>query len=172
MPTDSKFKGHFEPIHAAHAIEQVVFILRTEQPLDEVFFLQAWEKAKQFKTEADMPGQPQTITLAFGLTMPQQPPPRLFVLNRTAADGTLEKELRIENNSMSFTTFRYTRWDEVWSQARRYFIGILPIYAENSKIAAVGLNYIDKFKWVGELSECKTNILNASWLEVFVPAYL
>ena len=162
MPTDTKPKGYFEPIHAAHAIEQVAFILQMEPPLAHESFSQICEIAKQFKTEADMPGQSEfkTLAFAFGPTMPQHsPPPSPLVLNRIAADGTPEKELRVDVNSISFTTFRYTRWEAAWSQARRYFEILVPTYIENTKIAAMGLNYIDKFKWVGELSECKTNIL-------------
>jgi uncharacterized protein (TIGR04255 family) len=172
MPTDTKPKGHFEPIHAAHAIEQVAFILQMEQPLAHESFSQICEIAKQFKTEADMPGQPEfkTLAFAFGPAMPQHsPPPSPLVLNRMAADGTPEKELRVDVNSISFTTFRYTRWEEAWSQARRYFEALVPTYIENTKIAAMGLNYIDKFKWVGELPECKTNILMRSGSKYLCP---
>ncbi len=170
MSNEINPKGYFEPIHAAHAIEQVAFMLRMEPPLNEASFSQVCEIAKQFKTESDMPGQPEFRTLAFGFgpSIPQQLP-KPFVLNRIAADGTPEKELRIESNSISFTTFRYTRWDAVWAQARRYFETMIPTYAENTKIAAVGLNYIDKFKWVGELSECKTNLLMQSGSKYVCP---
>lgn len=161
MPSETNPKGHFEPIHAAHAIEQVAFVMQMEQPLDEASFSRVRDIAKQFKTESDLPGQPEvkTMAFAFGRSAPQQPPATPFVLNRIAADGSPERELRVESNSISFTDFRYTRWDAVWTQARRYFEVMIPIYAEYSKIAMVGLNYIDKFKWVGELPECKTNLL-------------
>jgi len=173
MPTETKPKGHFEPIHAAHAIEQVAFLLQMGEPLDEKSFKEACEIAiKQFKNESDMPGQPEFKRLAFsiGPEMPlQSPPPPPFLLNRIAADGTPEKELRIENNLISFTTYRYTRWEDIWSQARKYFEILIPIYSSKSNVGAVGLNYIDKFKWVGELSECKTNSLMRSGSKYLCP---
>ena len=45
-------KGQFEPIHAAHSIEHVVFVLRFESSLDDEIFAQVRNAAKKFETEA------------------------------------------------------------------------------------------------------------------------
>lgn len=156
MSNESNPQGHWEPIHAAHAIEQVAFVLQLEQPLDEASFTKVREAAKQFKTESDMPGQ-RELRLAFSFGTPPTSAP--FILQRVATDGTAEKELQIDSNSIIFKNFRYTRWDDAWLQARKYFAALAPIYAAKVKIVGIGLNYIDKFKWVGNLQECKTNLL-------------
>ena len=168
MPNVLNPRGHFEPIHAAHAIEQVAFVLRMEQPLEEASFALAREAVKQFKNESDLPGQAEVKTLAFAfgpVGQPSQHPsqflsqPSPIVLNRMAADGTPEKELRIDHDSITFKTLRYTRWEAAWLQARKYFEIMVPIYAANMKIAGISLNYVDKFKWVGNPTECRMSLL-------------
>lgn len=164
MPNILNQSGRFEPIHAAHAIEQVVFVLQLERALDEASFSNAREAVKQFKVETDMPGLTaiQTFTLAIGPSgqVPSPPSsPSGVMLSRTGADGTVEKELRVERDSVTFRSSLYTRWDAVWLQARKYFEAVVPIYAANAKITGISLNYVDKFKWVGDLAECRTNLL-------------
>lgn len=164
MPDVLNQSGRFEPIHAAHAIEQVVFVLRVERPLDEASFSNAREAVKQFKVESDMPGQAeiQAFGLAigpFGQAPLPQSPIAGFALHRMCADGSIEKELRIERDSVTFRTSLYTRWDTVWLQARNYFEALVPIYAANARIVGISLNYVDKFKWAGDLTGCNTGIL-------------
>ena len=161
MSTEANPKGHWEPIHDAHAIEQVAFVLQMAQPIEEAPFARAREVAKQFKNESDLPGQRdiQRLAFSFGAQTPLPPPSVPLVLQRISADGTPEKELKIDSESITFKTFRYTRWNEAWLQARRYFEELVPIYAASGMAVGISLNYIDKFKWAGNLNECKTNLL-------------
>ena len=156
--------GHFEPIHAAHAIEQVVFVLQFEAPLSDESFAQVQACAKQFETDADMPRLMKLggISISFspaGQSAPVSSQKTGFMLRRMRADGSIEKELRVEPDSIVFMTSLYTRWDEVWTQAQGYFEKLAPIYAVNLKIAGIGLNYIDKFIWAGEKTECRADAL-------------
>lgn len=156
--------GQFEPIHAAHAIEQVVFVLRFESPLEEEVFTQVREATKQFETESDMPRRVKIQGISFAIPSAGQPPsfPSQIsgsMLQRMRADGSIEKELRVEPNSISFMSSLYTRWDAAWLQARSYFEVLAPIYAHHTKIIGVGLNYLDKFKWAGDKSECRADAL-------------
>jgi uncharacterized protein (TIGR04255 family) len=155
--------GCFEPIHAAHAVEQVVFVLQFEVSLSDEAFANVQECAKQFQTDADMPifmkrgGIAISFSPAGQSAIPSQKSG--FMLRRMRADGSVEKELRVEPDSITFMTSLYTRWDAVWMQARTYFEKLVSTYATNSKIVGVGLNYVDKFIWTGENSTCRADAL-------------
>lgn len=159
-----KKTGYFEPIHAAHAIEQVVFVLQFDTPLSEEVFAQVQASAKQFETEADLPRLMKRagISISFSPAGQSAPVPSQksgFMLRRMRADGSIEKELRVEPDSIAFMTSLYTRWDAIWMQAKNYFEKLAPIYAANSRIAGIGLNYVDKFIWAGDKAECRATAL-------------
>lgn len=157
-------KGQFEPIHAAHSIEHVVFVLRFESSLDDEIFAQVRNAAKKFETEADMPRREKQPGISFTVQAAGQLPATSvqisgLMLQRMRADGSIEKELRFDHNSIAFKTSLYTSWDMVWLQAKSYFEALAPIYAPHTKIAGVGLNYVDKFEWVGDRAKCRVDDL-------------
>lgn len=155
-------KEQFEPIHAAHAIESVVFVLRFESMLDDEIFAQVRDVAKRFQIEADMPQREKPAGFSFSMVAGGQTSPISgtgFILRRIRTDGSVEKELRLDQNSIAFMTSFYTRWDMVWSQAKTYFEALAPIYAAQAKISGIGLNYVDKFKWVGDKTKCRADDL-------------
>lgn len=157
--------ANFEPIHAAHAIEQVAFVVQFDRPFNDAIFSEIREISKRF--EADLPGKMEIQSMSFAigaqpvLQSPQQHAPTGLILRRTAPDGSVEAELRIEQRSLTFLTTRYTRWDEIWSQATVYFNVLLPLYITQAgaRLLAVSLNYIDKFAWNGNLANCTPNSL-------------
>jgi uncharacterized protein (TIGR04255 family) len=153
--------GHFEPIHSAHAIEQVVFVLKFETPIADDVFEQIRDASKQFQNGTDMPMHVKFSFQQFSADQAIPLPVQVsgFMLRRMRADGSVEKELRVEPGSVTFMTTLYTRWDAAWLQARRYFEALAPIYASRAKVSGVGLNYIDKFTWVGDMATCRATEL-------------
>ena len=166
MPNEPIQKGHFEPIHNAHAIEHVVFVLQIEPPLDDVRFAEIRKNATQFNDE--LPGRMdmQALRLAIGVPGIAGPvasrAPFGTTFNRSRADGAVESELSIDRNGVTFRTLLYTRWETVWKQAHRYFDALVPQYVAQGHITGISLNYVDKFVWIGDPSECKpTQFLRA-----------
>lgn len=163
MPDNRDQNGRFEPIHEAHAIEQVLFGLQFANPIDDDTFVKVRKAAEQFLPS--LPGRTdiQSITLAFGVPGPVGafssglPPGTVF--SKSRPDGTIENELRIERASVTFRTTLYTRWDAVWAGAHRYFEVILPIYVAQVGILGISLNFVDKFAWIGAISECRPKLL-------------
>lgn len=155
--------ANFEPIHAAHAIEQVAFVVQFDRPFNDDVFSKIKEITKQFETE--LPGKVQIQSLSFAIGVQpafqsaQQVSPDGLILRRTAPNGSIDAELRIERTSLTFLTTRYTHWDEIWAQANVYFKVLLPLYLNEVevKLLAVSLNYIDKFAWVGDLADFTPN---------------
>lgn len=168
MPEDLNQKGRFEPIHEAHAIEQVLFVLQFERPIDDVNFAEALKIAEQFQNELPGRAEIQGFELAIGAPVIVGPVPLGSVplgpsigsvFRRIGPDGTVQNELRLQRTSMTFRTSLYTRWDAVWTQTRKYFSDILIKYAAQTRMSGISLNYVDKFAWVGRMAECQPNLL-------------
>lgn len=164
MSTISTTKGHFEPVHSAHSIEQAVLVLHFDRPLEQARLSAAMGAANQFKSE--LPGSTPVIGGGFSVaiggspSMPMQMPATGVMLHRSAPDGTIESELRVEQASITFRTTRYSRWSAIWDQAKRYFSAVIGAYLENgSALVSISINFVDKFVWNGDQKDFDSSLL-------------
>jgi uncharacterized protein (TIGR04255 family) len=148
--------GHFEPIHDAHAIEQMALIVQFVTPLDSDRLALALRVADAFKEE--LPGRADLQALTFG-GVTRVPPIMGRSLSRTRPDGVTESELRVELSGISFRTTTYTRWDAIWERAQRYFNELMPFYLAVSGLSGISLNFQDRFYWSGAPSEMRAKFL-------------
>ncbi len=148
-------KGCFQPLHDAHAIEQVGIGVTFIDPLDDKAFREVIKAVKQ-EFGNELPGQAPVQTLQFALGAPSRPIPAIngYVFSRSRADGVVESELRMDANSFGFRTAVYTCWHEVWGEASRYFNLLIRLYCER-RISEIALNFVDKFNWIGAPEECR-----------------
>jgi hypothetical protein len=155
--------GHFEPIHGAHAIEQVSFVLQISQPLSDEQLRAAMERIRtNFAQELPGGGEIQQLRIGFGqisVIGAQPTPVSGRVYNITRPDGVLENELRVERTTIVFRTGAYSRWNPVWERVRRYFGEIIPIYAEAGATVGFNLSFQDKFYWAGDPAFCRAEAL-------------
>lgn len=159
---DSKPSGGFQPIHEAHAIEQVAFLIQFENSLQDDEFSVVRSQLGPFQDE--LPGRAEfQAAFVFGaISSPGQVSPSQSVgtvLQRVGPDGSIEKELRIERNGLTFRSLQYSRWQNVWASAKRYFEVLGPTYLTRSRLATVGLTYVDKFVWGGDMNDCRPGFL-------------
>lgn len=154
----------FEPIHDAHAIEQVAFVVQFDNSIDDTTFDEAKSITDQFNEE--LPGKRDVARQGFSIPLGKQASPinhpiiNTGIIRMSASrDGSIESELRIERSAITFLTTRYTRWKEIWGQASRYFNAVLPLYLENTNLIAVGMNYVDKFVWKGNSENFNPKLL-------------
>lgn len=156
-----KQAGEFEPIHAAHAIEQVAFVIQFDREFNEQTLAKLRVVAEQFKD--DLPGatEIQSIGFAFGAPIASVQHGQVAGLVRKSVgrDGSLECELRMDKTGITFVTTRYTRWNNAWEQVSKYLKALLPLYLEEANLLAIGLNYVDKFAWVGDPDKCDPALL-------------
>jgi uncharacterized protein (TIGR04255 family) len=150
----------FEPVHDAHAIEHVIFTLQFDRPIDDAS-VQRIKTAMSVFADA-LPGQNEirAFGMAFGPqgVSPLMPSAQVidgFVRTRVAPNGAVEKELRVERTGLFFRSAAYTRWIHVWGEARRYFSAAMAVVDESCRLAAYGLQYVDKFVWQGAIDECR-----------------
>lgn len=164
---DSKF----EPIHDAHAIEQVAIVLQFTKPLAGYDFQEIRKLADALKT--DFPGRSpiQTFMVAVGAggVMPGHPAQGI-VLTDTSRAGVITQELRLEHSSIAYRTTMYTRWASIWDKANQYFNKFLPLYLDGSELSAINLNYLDKFIWNGNFEESDPKLLLRSNSRYLTPS--
>lgn len=164
MTKETLVEQQFAPLHDAHAIEQVLIVLQLAQPINDASFEQVRIATAQFKGELPGHSQIQRLIVAIGQNPGLGGQPTAtgvdgFVMNLTAPNGVVESELLLQRTSITFRTTKYTRWQSVWEQARKYFEAVAEIYAKDNIIASASLNFIDKFVWVGDLSKCAPRLL-------------
>lgn len=151
----------FEPLHRAHAIEQVVLGVQLAREVNDADFTEADQELQRLPTAQWKRTELQTFAVAFGL-MPVAPPSgglSGYLYQKTQSDGSVAAELRLDRIAVTFRTTLYTRWDEVWAEARSYIERILPSFVRSAPLAAVSLTYVDKFIWNGPLQAAKPSAL-------------
>jgi uncharacterized protein (TIGR04255 family) len=167
-----KIMNQFEPIHSAHAIEQMAISVQFTRLADDLAFKNILDKSDSFKET--LPG----VTPGFGL-MPfgggvafgggvqilgniaggMQQFPQGITYSRSRPDGTVDTDLVLSRQSVTFRTTGYTSWREVWTSASKYFESLFPLYTGGAPIASVGLSYLDKFYWVGDIAAVEVSNL-------------
>lgn len=167
--------GAFEPIHDAHAIEQVAMAIQLVAPLDDMMFALALARTEAlrevFPRVMDLPGggiqligagqQIAIQAVQFPNVISQQQQVsggRIF--GKYRSNGSVESELRVERTSVSYRSSAYTSWRDVWKIAKGYFNCVIPIFAEASiPLLGISLNYVDKFRWNGPMDDIRVQNL-------------
>lgn len=145
----------FRPVHEAHAIEHLLATVHFDRPLDDNGIRSARESMAQLQSE--LPGLNEIRGMGFQIG-PQGVMPLMQGGPTDVPDGLVRflmdgrgvvlKELKVDRQSIVFRTQAYTRWDQVWSEARRYIHLLLPRLGV-SNLSAYSLAYVDKFIWTG-----------------------
>jgi uncharacterized protein (TIGR04255 family) len=154
----------FKPVHAAHAIEQLIVAVQFEAQLSDDAIIAVNEVMAQFAD--DLPVRNDIRGMGFQIGPNGVAPiahaindrPDGVVRSRFNERGVQIKELRIDRQSLVFRTLLYTRWDAVWGETQRYFNKILQ-KLEGCNIGSYGLTYVDKFIWQGAAAACKPLLL-------------
>ena len=160
-------KQGFEPLHDAHAIEQVVFAIQFQGQLDDDAFKHVCDAldpvTDDLPKKVPIPGSNvvgQNFTFTFGpISTPASSAHVAKIYQNVQPDGTVGIEFKIDRGSVVFRTTLYTRWAATWSRARKYYDVVLPMYAAKLSVAGVSLNYVDKFVWTGAPADCRPALL-------------
>lgn len=161
MAANLESPGRFEPLHQAHAIEQVVCVASFSQEIGEEAMAEIRKVGKQLEDELPGAHELQSLSVAMGnvpWANPRVPPHAGFVFQRSHPDGSTESEVRCDRNSLSFRSSHYTRWAEIWGRALKYFREFAPIYGK-SDVSAVSLTFVDKFVWSESPTTCRAGQL-------------
>lgn len=134
--------ANFEPLHSAHAIEQVLLGVQFQKPLDDAGMREARVAAG---TPPELPGRAELRGFALQAAGAPRAMSTGFSFTRMRADGTEEAEFQVQRHLISFRTMLYTRWSDISAQAYGLFSTVLPVFLQRGTIAGIALNYVDKF---------------------------
>jgi len=155
MSTQNKIK----PCNKDHAIEEAVFVIRLTSPLSQKHFDNILSLKETHEIKATFPRIRQTVGRVIGVKFEknQQPvieepeaKPNLagIFFERFKPSGLPEKVLAAEGDRIAFHCFEYSRWKDVWKEARN-FLKDISIYLSDLRAAIIALNVRDKFIFKG-----------------------
>lgn len=164
MAIDTAQSGQFEPLHAAHAIEQLVLVLQLNRQLSDEELLSV--RRAMISLQSELPATQQLRALNFALIngTPSVAPSEVdagLSLSCIGKNGSVEKELKLERQSITYRCTVYTRWAEVRADCLRYFATLLPHFHDDILISALGLTFVDKFVWTGNSKDASPKNLLA-----------
>ncbi len=147
--------GRYLPAAGAHAIEHAIVGLRLFAQAEEPVFQEAIGVAAELAKKHNLPGRLHLdpFSLAFGrqvITNGFAPPVAMAhgtLFQRVKSDGSMEEELTVERNAVTFRTNAYTRWSVVSGLISDVLTPIGKILAggDAAKLAVIELRCIDKF---------------------------
>jgi hypothetical protein len=152
--------GRFEPVHDAHAIEQLIVTIQWDRPLSDAAISRMATVMAGF--ERELPGKAEVRGIGFAIgpagisALSPTPTSGPDGIIRTLHDGkgSVVKELRVERQAISFRTMQYERWAKVWGEAKGYLAPLLSAADAGLVLAVYALTYTDKFDWRGHPEDC------------------
>jgi len=140
--------NHIEPSNERNAIKVVAFALEFIEEIEEslihevITLYQGNNKLKETLPRKELH---QSVIIQLGsLQQATSKPVGGVTFDCLSPDGTQKWALSLRTNALIISCAEYTRWEEIWLQAKEYFALILPLLSEKH-FSLVALEYIDEF---------------------------
>lgn len=144
----------FRPVNDRHAIQEVAFALTFSRRFshDE---MEGFAKAhNRWQGELPKMDRDQVTVMVARPAAQVEVPARGTSFERYKADGSPVWRMRASDNWLAVNCLAYTGWADVWSHARQLLHqGAEVISAEDNRIGALALQYIDVFVWEGDTTQ-------------------
>lgn len=147
----------FRPIGERHAIEEVVFMVGFKRNFSATEIERVVEQHALWKSDLPKLLRPQMIQVIFDADQNQEaepsPPIMPAAFQSFKRDGSVDWQLKIEDNVIAVNCLSYSRWDAISHQAKTLLEKVLGlILDEGNSLQNVTLQYIDSFIWSGDLT--------------------
>ena len=76
-----------------------------------------------------------------------------YVYSKYSADGNVPKQVQLTKANCLFVVTTYTRWKDLITEASGVFAQVLSALPAGMPVPTIGLQYSDRFKWVGRLAD-------------------
>lgn len=147
-------KQAFEPSKGSHALIETVFFVQFSPEIEVEAFTRI--DAGSADIVAQLPRKTEMKRFQLLLTPDggQAATDMLGGLEfaRIAPNGEVSWLLRLSPDSLSVHCLDYTRWDEVWTEARNLLLMALGKVPSGVGIAGVGLKNVDRFSYAGDMT--------------------
>ncbi|MCI0562739.1 MAG: TIGR04255 family protein [Nitrososphaera sp.] len=149
----------YSPINEAHAIVEVVMFVEFSPPFAESTIRKLIGIEHDVKSDFPKvsPVQMRVINVATDkITQILRDQTVGIELQSIRRDGSLEWMIRTTENAISVHCLDYSRWEDIWAQAKGYLDkAFRHLEGSDSFIASVGLKYIDRFVCNGDPEQSK-----------------
>jgi len=153
-----------QPSGDKHAIKSVSFAVELDGPLDKDAFAEISslhpKLQQKLPRKIENTGFLVNVNPRIGLQA-TTPTPEIsgIVFDRLMPDGTQEWSLDVSSKHVVVGGANYTRWNDMWAEARALFRVVLPTVLRSRSVTTIGLQYLDEFKWRGNRSDFRAEFL-------------
>lgn len=168
------------PCNDKNSIDKVAFILTFLEPINDSMINQAinlHQTNRKIFDELPRMQLQNTLTLQVGEQVQFTPNSPLalggVIFDKVLPDGKSEWFINISNGSIIIGNGKYTRWDNIWEQAKNYILAFSSIF-QGLTLASVSIEYVDIFtintptgnQWKNELFNQNSKLLPKSIWEL------
>ena len=139
----------YEPIRGSHAVQEAVFFIQFAPEINRAAFVNI--SAGSADIEAILPNKSDIRMLQFN---GNEDGSSSFIEGVCGIEFVLKNEegqpvwvMRFSSDSVSVHCAAYTRYDDVWAQARNLLLKALALVPTGHAISGVGMRYIDRFRY-------------------------
>ena len=154
-------KGQWHPIHENHAIAVMAAAVTFAEPLTSVVYRKFLQAAEEAAFNAGLKSRHVTGNLQFKVGSDGRPIPQRSdqnygrIFNSTSeSDGgaSVSEQLQIEPTSNVYRTWNYTSWGTILERLSELLSIPLDLAASATTIATIRLEYLDRFRFDGNIS--------------------
>ncbi|MER8859447.1 TIGR04255 family protein [Mesorhizobium sp. M0757] len=151
----------FIPLTETHAIQSVAIAVRLGRAFDESAMAALEAEHKKFRTE--LPKVERQEVFQFAVGFPPGPPPpvtRPIAFSAFRRDGSIDWQMKAEENALLVNCLSYTRWADVSVRATSLLShAAAALRPKALPVTNVILQYLDVFRWSTKTSEYDLGLL-------------
>lgn len=156
------------PARTNHAVQAAMFVLEMPAQISPEILrvaLEQYEESQSLKEMFPIKSQNQGIAIDLStnpVKTTQVDNLQGITLQRNSADGNLDLMLNIQGNQVALTFNTYTRWSEIFNQAKEILNKFMPLVCPIPGVNVIGLQYVDEFFITGDLSKFNSSMIFSS----------
>jgi uncharacterized protein (TIGR04255 family) len=161
-----EFNGcHVIAARSTHAVQAAMFVLELAAEIPPETIQEAlnyYESSKELKEffPVKTEGRGMHINDQENSVNIKQPKGTLgIILQKNSDKGVPEYVFNMENNQISFTCNKYTRWDEISSSAIEILSQMSKFVLPTPGVIVIALQYVDEFFVTGDKNEFRSSII-------------
>lgn len=151
----------YEPLRGSHAVQEAVFFIQFAPEIAKGAFSQISAQCSEIQAFLPLKSDMRVIRFVRDEDGSTSFSDEIGGLEFSRKDGDSPPAwlMRYGAEGVSVHCMDYTRYDDVWEQARNLLLKALGTVPSGHAIGAVGIRYIDRFRYVPEVGEYNLKVL-------------
>lgn len=150
----------FEPVHDAHAIEQVSIVFQFEHDLTTDAFESLRAAVGEMESDFSAPVPIRSLRVSLmGASVPVAEVSGFVLQKISSTTRAIENELIVDSSKLTFKVSQYGGWTSTSESALKYLRYVGEFYLAHTRLMGVGLSFLDKFIWHGDTKNAHMKFL-------------